>query len=253
MSTNYLRPAIALAAALIPSLAWAQHDTHQPASTQAASAELTQCLRVQPVIENIITAATNRAEAARLSNSPTEMRAAVESLEAALRDIRVQSAPCSTAAASTDAHAGHTMPTTQPPAGTPPAQAPASAADPHAGQTMPGAAAASKGTTTAKPAPRKPSQPAAADPHAGHTTAAPATKTAPATAKPEAAKPADPHAGHSSAKPADKQMDPVNGLMVDPATAPKTTYQGQAYYFSSEHSLKEFLANPAKFARKPKG
>jgi YHS domain-containing protein len=48
-------------------------------------------------------------------------------------------------------------------------------------------------------------------------------------------------------------MDPVTGLMVDPATAPKTTYQGQIYYFSSEQARKEFLENPAKFAKKPKG
>jgi YHS domain-containing protein len=54
-------------------------------------------------------------------------------------------------------------------------------------------------------------------------------------------------------KPGEAQMDPVNGLMVDPATAPKTTYQGQTYYFSSEQSRKEFLQNPAKFAKKPKG
>jgi YHS domain-containing protein len=255
MSTYNLRLAMAFAAALVPSVAWAQHEAHQPASTQASSAELTQCLRVQPVIDNIITAATSRAEAARLSNSPTEMRAAVESLEAALRDIRAQSAPCSTAAASTDPHAGHTMPTTQPSASAPSAKAPASAADPHAGHKMPSAASASKGTTTAKPAPSKPSKPAAADPHAGHTTpsAAPATKAAPAAAKPEAAKPADPHAGHSPVKPGNKQMDPVNGLMVDPASAPKTTYQGHTYYFSSEQSRKEFLQNPAKFAKKPKG
>ena len=49
-----------------------------------------------------------------------------------------------------------------------------------------------------------------------------------------------------------KVMDPVSGLMVDPATAPKTTYQGQTYYFSSEQTRKEFLENPAKFATKPK-
>ena len=40
--------------------------------------------------------------------------------------------------------------------------------------------------------------------------------------------------------------------MVDPANAPKTMYQGYTYYFSSEQSLKEFLENPAKFAKKPK-
>ena len=75
--------------------------------------------------------------------------------------------------------------------------------------------------------------------------------------------PADPHAGHEmpAGKPAvkrekpgriERQMDPVNGLMVDPTSAPKTTYQGHTYYFSSEQTLKEFLENPAKFAKKPK-
>ena len=257
MSSDNLRLAMALAAALIPSLAWGQPEAHQPASTQA-SAELTQCLRVQPVIENIITAATSRAEAARLSNSPTEMRAAVESLEAALRDIRAQSAPCAAAAATTDPHAAHTMPSTPSAAGTPPAQAPAGAVDPHGGHTMSNAAPASKGTATAKPAPSTPPKPAAADPHAGHaaSSTAPATKAAPTSksaAAPGASKTADPHAGHSAAQSGDKQMDPVNGLMVDPATAPKTTYQGQTYYFSSEQSRKEFLEHPAKFAKKPKG
>ena len=47
-------------------------------------------------------------------------------------------------------------------------------------------------------------------------------------------------------------MDPVTGLMVDPATAPKTTYQGRTYYFSSEEARKEFVQNPAKFVKKPK-
>jgi YHS domain-containing protein len=232
MTTYSLRVAIAIAAALIPSLAWAQDDVRQPNAPQASSAELTQCLRVQPVIENIVTAATARAEAARLSNSPSDLRAAVDHLEAALRDVRAQLAPCTAAATPTDPHAGHTMPS---------------------------AAPASKGTATSKPAPGTQSKPAASDPHAGHaaSTAAPATKPAPtskpAVPKPEASKSADPYAGHSAAQSGDKQMDPVNGLMVDPATSPKTTYQGQTYYFSSERSRKEFLENPAKFAKKPKG
>src|SRR5262249_32742773 len=81
----------------------------------------------------------------------------------------------------------------------------------------------------------------------------------PAGVKREGSKSADPHGGHAGYSPAqsgdkqDKQMDPVNGLLVDPATAPTTTYQGQIYYFSSEQSHKEFLENPAKFAKKPKG
>jgi YHS domain-containing protein len=198
MTANQVRLAVGLAVLLIPSLARAQHDAHQPATSHGPSTELTQCLRGQPVIENIITAATARAEAARLSNSPSELRAAVDHLEAALRDIRAQLGPCAAAAASTDPHAGH---------------------------SMPAAAPASTGTTTAKPAPSTPAKPTGSDPHAGHT----------------------------AVQAGEKQMDPVSGLTVDPATAPKATYQGHTYYFSSEQSKKEFLQNPAKFAKAPKG
>jgi YHS domain-containing protein len=219
MRTYSTRLAIAVAAFVIPSLAWAQHGAHQPGAGQGPSAELTQCLRVQPVIENIITAATNRAEAARLSNSPTAMRAAVESLEAALRDIRAQSAPCSEAAAATDPQAGHTMPDMQQPAG---AHTPAAPMD---RSTMP----MGSGATAKKPG------------------AAPGTK--PATP----AAPMDHSKMRMGEATPETVMDPVNGLRVDPATAPKATYQGQTYYFSSEQSRKEFLENPAKFAKKPKG
>ena len=196
----------------------AQHETHQAATAQMPSAEMTQCLQVQPVLVNIIAAAMNRAEVARLSNSPSELRAAVEHLQSALRDIRTQMSPCSTAAASADPHAGHSM--AADPATAPPAQAPAGATDPHAGHVMPA------------PAP---------------------TNAAPAVPKVDPAKPADPHAGHMPDQSSGMQMDPVNGLMVDPAKAPKATYQGQTYYFSSEQTRKEFLENPAKFAKKPRG
>lgn len=159
---SQLRLAIAFTAALMPGVAVAQHEVHQATAPQA-SAEMSQCTRVQPVVEKIIAAGMARLESARQSNSPAEMRAAIDQLEAAFRDIRAQLAPCSAA------------------------------------------------STTA-----------------------------------------DPHAGHSSAQQTDKQVDPVNGLIADPSTAKKTTYQGQTYYFSSEQTLKEFLQNPAKFAKKPK-
>jgi YHS domain-containing protein len=109
MKAFRLRMAIVVLGSGIPCGALAQHETHQSAVPKAASAEMTQCLRVQPLIEHIITGATGRAEAARLSNNPAEMRAALEGLEAALRDIRAQSASCSMPPpASTDPHAGHT-------------------------------------------------------------------------------------------------------------------------------------------------
>ena len=259
MTNRYMWLAIVLGVASVPKLTSAQQEAHQMPGMQAPSAELTQCLRVQPAIQNVITAAMARAEAARLSNSPTDLRAALDHLEAALRDVRAQSEPCATASASSDPHAGHTMPGMQAPTA-PPAQAPSATPDPHAGHTMP-----SNQPTGA--APVQPPAAGAASPHAGHTMPgpSPAAKARPST-KPEAAKPAatkdaDPHAGHAGhmggqtgEKPSgDKQMDPVTGLMVDPATAPKTTYQGQMYYFSSEQSRKEFLENPAKFAKKSKG
>lgn len=159
MSTRHMPLAMALVFGLVPNLASAQHEAHQSPNMQAPSPELTQCLRAQTVIQNIIAAAMARAETARLSNSPSELRAALDQLEAALRDVRAQSEPCATAAASSDPHAGHTMP----------------------------------------------------------------------------APPSEKSSG-------DKQMDPVNGLMVDPATAPKTRYQGQTYYFSSDRSRKELRA-----------
>lgn len=219
MRHQQIRFAVAFSAAFMPGAVAAQHDAHQPGAAPAA-AEMAQCARVQPVVDNIIVAATARLESARQSNSPSEMRAAADHLESALRDIRTQLAPCSTTG-TMESHAGHQMPSTQP-------------------------------APTAKP------DPAAADPHAGHTMPAKPARAEKPASKPAADAPdKNPHAGHTmtekTSKPAGQQMDPVNGLMVDSATAPTTTYQGQTYYFSSEQSRKEFLANPAKFAKKPKG
>ena len=86
---------------------------------------------------------------------------------------------------------------------------------------------------------------------AGAAPAAGNTPSKPEAAKPADAKSTDPHAGHghgadqAGPKPSDgKQVDPVNGLMVDPATAPKTTYQGQTYYFCAPGCKKAFEAEP---------
>ncbi len=219
MNARILRLLIAVAVALVPSVAAAQHDAHQAAPS--GGADMAQCAQVQPLIQNIVAAATARLESARQSNNPADMRAAIDSLESALRDIRTQLAPC--AAAVTDPHAGHTVPNMQPAAGdAPAASSPAATApDAHAGHQMPmpppAPAGQPRGTT-----------PSAGDPQAGHMGA------------------------HQTEKSAGKETDPINGLMVDPASAPKAAYQGQTYYFSSEASRKEFLQSPAKFARKPK-
>jgi YHS domain-containing protein len=248
MSIHSLRLAIAFTATFVPGVATAQHEAPQADAGQR-SPEMVQCARVQPVIDSIIAAAMARVESARLSNNPAEMRTAIDHLEAALRDIRAQLEPCSTAAAASDPHAGHTMPGMT--------QAPGA---PAAGASMDRSKMPMGGTPSAKPeaaAGAKPATPAAPIEHSkmpmGGTP--PAKPGAAAGAKPAApAAPMD----HSKmpmggkAQPG-KVMDPVNGLMVDPATAPKTTHQGQTYYFSSEQTRKEFLENPAKFAKKPRG
>jgi YHS domain-containing protein len=187
MNIRSLRLAVLVTAAFVPGPAGAQHVPHQAAAPRP-STDLGQCARAQPVVDNIIAVAMNRLESARQSNNPAEMRAAVDRLEAALRDIRTQLAPCSSATAAADPQAGHTMPGMQQPPVTP---APAAPMDhskmPMGGEPKPGTV-----------------------------------------------------------------MDPVNGRMVDPATSFETTYQGQTYHFSSEQTRKEFMQNPAKYAKKPK-
>jgi YHS domain-containing protein len=215
------------AVALVQGVAVALH-AHQTGGTQAPAVPLTSCAQVQPAIDNIIAEAMRRLEGARQTNDPAQMRAAVDHFANALRDIRTQLAPCAAPAAAADPHAGHAMPKTAPPAaaGVSPAK-PAAVADPHAGHQTP----------AAKAARTLPGKPRAA-------AAKPKTTTAKAPAKTS-----DPHAAHPEPAEAKKEMDPVNGLTVDPSTAPKTTHQGRTYYFSSEQSLKQFLENPAKFAK----
>lgn len=48
---------------------------------------------------------------------------------------------------------------------------------------------------------------------------------------------------------ADRAKDPICQMMVDKATAAaKATHEGATYYFCAETCLKEFQANPKKFA-----
>jgi YHS domain-containing protein len=280
--------AAAVTLALSAAVSAAQQPQHQAAAADAQMA-VAECARVQPQVMGVIDGANMRLEAARQNNSPAAMRAAMDDLEGALGRVRAQLAVCAALQAAPAADSGHVMPATQPAAaapGTPVTQpgsttpapaAPRSAApvagDPHAGHTMPKppASATPQGTTGMKPKPgTAKSGPArgAADAHAGHampkSQQAPAAPTGKEAAKPAPTKPEpsasarDPHAGHGTpASPATdarqpKVMDPVTGLMVDPATAPKASYQGQTYYFSSEQAREEFLQNPAKFTKKPK-
>jgi YHS domain-containing protein len=244
MNIHSLQLVIALTATFVPGVATAQHEAHQAGAGQA-SPEMLQCARAQPVINKIIAAAMARVESARLSNNPAEMRTAVDHLEAALRDIRAQLEPCSATAAATDPHGGHAMPGMPQTPGAPATGAPMD----HSKMPMGGTPTAKPGAATDT----KPAAPAAPMDHSKMPMGG-----APA-AKPDAAAGAKPAATLDHSKMSmgggeqpGKVMDSVTGLVVDTATAPKTTYQGQTY-FSSEQARKEFLENPAKFAKKPKG
>ena len=45
-------------------------------------------------------------------------------------------------------------------------------------------------------------------------------------------------------------VDPVDGLRVDPSTAPQAAFQGQTYDFCSEQHRELFIKSPAKFLPK---
>jgi YHS domain-containing protein len=53
----------------------------------------------------------------------------------------------------------------------------------------------------------------------------------------------------AEAKPVKEVQDPVCGMMVDPATAPKSDYKGKSYYFCSLDEKKEFDKAPATYIK----
>jgi len=110
-------------------------------------------------------------------------------------------------------------------------------------------------TPVAKPAPSaKPSTPAPMDHSKMPMGDAPAAKPAPAKdGKPGApAAPMDHSKMPMDAPDAAAQaVDPVCGLKVDPASAPRATHQGRAYSFCSEQHRELFQKTPAKYL--PKG
>lgn len=270
--TQWTRTTAAAAALGLSTPVWAaQQPDHQMGTPQAQPAPSTssgqasqiavaECAQAQPLAMRTIDAANVRLEAARQDNSPRAMRAAMDDLQDALRQLRAQLAACAAlqAAAPAGPDAGHTVPGTAQTPGTPVMQ-PRSLA--------PAPAAATPGAAAAKPA----------DPHAGHTMPAPGKPAAPSATKPGApaakptspsAKPADPHAGHAmpSAAPSKptapgemkrdvpkEAIDPVSGMKVDPATAPSTTYKGKVYYFSSAQDRLKFIRNPEIYLKKEPG
>jgi hypothetical protein len=102
--------ALAVAASSLPA---AQHEGHQMPAPLPARAGIAECVRAQPAVQKILAAAATRLESARQSNSPAEMRAAIDAMDGILRDLRTELAPCVPAAPGP--HDKHSIPGTPPP------------------------------------------------------------------------------------------------------------------------------------------
>lgn len=244
--------AAAIVAMVVPATAWAAQQQPVPQMAGVAQAAVTGCAQAHSLAERTIEAANLRLEAARQANSPAAMRAGIDSLQAALRQLRTDIAPCAglQPVATADPHAGHVMPGTPVispgstgPASTAVAPTASDAADPHAGHVMPATPQPSANAPRIAPAqrPAAAAPGAAADPHAGHVMPAAAQA---ADAAPEAT--AALHAMTTVENPATRLADLMCQPQVDPDTAPRATYLGKAHYFCTAADRDLFLKAPAK-------
>lgn len=228
--TKYVCVTIAAAAAIWMSGAFAQHAGHQmpgqPSSPgPAASAEVTNaCVQSSQQTLQLVDRANARLEAARQTNNPAEMRAAIDDLQAALVEMKTQLSGCLSVASSAGRPTGASaqMPNvheSHKPSGTPVMQ-------PGAPTMAPGAPGGHSHTAPAQTPPAGPKD------HSGmrHTT------------------PAAPPEGRTDAE---STVDPVCGMSVDPKTAPQATFQGKTYYFCSEADKEKFLKDPKSFVQNP--
>jgi hypothetical protein len=92
----------------------------QPAGQGASSpaqVDAQACAQAQMVVDGLLNQMATRLEAARLSNSAADMRAAIDGLQGSVRDLRAQLAPCA-ALITADPHEGHLGHGTAPASGT---------------------------------------------------------------------------------------------------------------------------------------
>lgn len=138
----------------------AQQPSHPMAGAQAASlAALAECVALQQQALRTVEAANIQLEASRQQNSVASMRAAVDDLQGAFRQMRAQLVTCAGLQAAADPHAGHAMPNMLP-------IRPAAAAAPAApkGAAPMDHAAMGHGAPAAKPAAPRGAKPAPAAP-----------------------------------------------------------------------------------------
>jgi YHS domain-containing protein len=213
--------AAACAALLAPAAVHAQQPPPVDHSAHAApqAGPIGDCMTAQSKVAVTAASARERLEAARQTNDPAHLRAALDEAMIALGAMLAATEPCRTAPPAAMPHAQHQEPAT----------AAATPADPHAGHAAPP-------TPVSKPAARPAARPA--DPHAGHT-------APPAAAPPRkpAATPAAPPAGKTTPYATDAKTL-VCAQPVDPETAPSTTYKGKTYYFCSAADRLRFIMNP---------
>lgn len=186
----------------------AQHEGHTMPGMQppaAAPEQAAACSQNQQQISALIEQLAQRVEAARQTNNPPDMRAAIADLQGGLATVKTLLQPCAATA----------LP----------------AAGQHSGDAMEGGTAGtpmvSPGSTTPAPGAASPSKPPEQMDHAAM--------------------------GHAAATtPSPTATDPVCGMKVDPAKAPKAAYKGQDYYFCSLQDREKFLKDPEGYLKRPR-
>ena len=241
------------AIACVGLMAWAaasvaQHQGHQMGTGSAGGgpcqARATESLK-------IVESANRRLEEARQANSPQQMRAAMDELQAALGEIRAQLSLCVSPAAGAAGssmegmdHSGmsdmdHSAMEGMDHSGT------AATGTKDSMKSMPGMAASPKRPVP----PRKTTETDHSQMDMDHSKMSMPGMTAPAKpAETATAPPEGKETGQVS--PQTTIKDPVCGMEVGSRTTEKATYQGKTYYFCSKADREKFLADPDKYVKR---
>jgi YHS domain-containing protein len=216
-----IRTAIAFLALLpAPVAVLAQHEGHQAggqAGDQACLGRAKESLR-------IVEAADRRLEEARQTNSPRQMRAAVDDLQAALVEVKTQLSLCVTPAAG------------------------------GAGSGMQGMDHSGMKEIDRMAAPPKSPAPPRKTEGMDHSQMDRSKTSAPRTTAPP--KPAEPAPTSHEEKEASQvppqtiTKDPVCGMEVGPEATQKAIYQGKTYYFCSRADREKFLSDPEAYVNR---
>ena len=276
---------IATVLGLAPHIAAGQeHAGHQVAG-EPPSADAAACTRGAQQALPVIERARARVETARQTNSPPELRAAIDDLQSALSQLTAQLTPCAPpvsgfprqdsaqALPMPQDHSNMTMPMDHSKMVMPPAAPKAETAKPSSGAAMPmdhskmamppgtpktETSTSSKGAampmdhskmamppTTSKSETKRPSADAAT-PMDHSKMSMPPTAPKPSTDKLAAT----PGNAKLPVMPLEKVVDPRCAKTIDLKTAPKATFEGKVYYFCSTADRDRFRSDPAAYLKK---